>query len=73
MVLWQTDDASVFDGARPLGRPPLATVSPLQLYLDLQLVDGGSQAAEAVYEQELAGGFVRIDASDATSANRSNK
>ncbi|OYV87008.1 MAG: hypothetical protein B7Z73_10775 [Planctomycetia bacterium 21-64-5] len=66
VVLWQTDDASVFDGARPLGSPPLATVSPLQLYLDLQLLDGGGEAAEVVYEQGLAGRFLQIKASDAT-------
>jgi hypothetical protein len=73
VVLWQTDGPSVFDGARPLGSPPLATVSPLQLYLDLQLLDGGGQASQAVYGQELVGGFVKIDASDAASTNRSKK
>jgi len=68
VVLWQTGDASVFDGARPLGSPPLATVSPLQLYLDLQLLDGGGQPAEAVYEQQLTGRFRQMTAPDATSA-----
>ncbi|HQU42061.1 MAG TPA: type IV toxin-antitoxin system AbiEi family antitoxin [Pirellulales bacterium] len=58
IVLWQTDDPAVFDGSRPLGEPPLPTVSPLQLYLDLKLLVGrGEEAAEAIYDREIAPKF----------------
>lgn len=61
VLLWQTDDPAVFDGLRTLGDPPLPTVSPIQLYLDLKsLVGRGEEAAEAIYEQELAPEFVSI-------------
>lgn len=57
-VLWQTDDPAVFSGARTLGDPPLPTVSPVQLYLDLKLLAGrGEEAVEAVYQRELAAVF----------------
>lgn len=59
-MLWQTDDPAVFDGLRTLGDPPLPTVSPVQLYLDLKSLAGrGEEAAEAIYERELAGCFAR--------------
>lgn len=59
VLLWQTSDPAVFDGLRTLGDPPLPTVSPIQLYLDLKsLVGRGEEAAEVIYERELAQAFV---------------
>lgn len=58
VVLWQTYDPAVFLGERPLGDPPAKTVSPLQLYLDLKQLHGrGEEAAQAVYETEIAPKF----------------
>lgn len=55
VLLWQSDDGTIFDGLRTLGEPPLPTVSPIQLYLDLKsLVGRGEEAAEAIYEREIA-------------------
>jgi hypothetical protein len=69
VVLWQTDDEAVFSGSRLLGEPLLPVVSPLQLYLDLQLVAGrGEEAAVAIYDLELAPRFTAVQAPDA--ANR---
>ena len=56
IALWETDDPSVFYGTGPLGYPLFATVSALQLYLDLHASDH-SAAGVAVYEQELAWRF----------------
>lgn len=62
VLLCQTDDPAVFEGLRMLGHPPLPTVSPIQLYLDLaSLVGRGEEAAEAIYERELAARFARAD------------
>jgi hypothetical protein len=69
VVLWQTDDEAVFRGSRLLGDPPLPVVSPLQLYLDLQLNAGrGEEAAAAIYDLELGPRFTAVKALDA--ANR---
>ena len=58
VVLWQTYDPAVFLGERPLGDPPLKTVSALQLYLDLKQLHGrGEEAAQAVYDAEIAPTF----------------
>jgi hypothetical protein len=58
VVLWQTYDPAVFLGERPLGDPLLTTVSPLQLYLDLKQLHGrGEEAAQAVYDAEIAPTF----------------
>ena len=58
VVLWQTYDPAVFLGERPLGDPPLKTVSALQLYLDLKQLHGrGEEAAQAVYDAEIAPAF----------------
>ncbi|HET6881724.1 MAG TPA: hypothetical protein VFI31_16290 [Pirellulales bacterium] len=56
VVLYPTDDTSVFVGVRLLGDPPLPTVSPLQLYLDLRRL-GDAETAADLYEHELAGQF----------------
>ena len=58
VVLWLADDEAVFDGVRLLGGPPLATVSPLQLYLDLRLLDDGGLAADELFEHELSARFL---------------
>jgi hypothetical protein len=43
---------------RPLGDPPLKTVSALQLYLNLKQLHGrGEEAAQAVYDAEIAATF----------------
>ena len=61
VVLWQTYDPAVFVGERPLGDPPLKTVSPLQLYLDLRQLHGrGEEAAQAVYDAEIAPKFAEV-------------
>ncbi len=58
VVLWQTYDPAVFLGERALGDPPLKTVSALQLYLDLKQLHGrGEEAAQAVYDAEIAPTF----------------
>jgi hypothetical protein len=61
VVLWQTYDPAVFLGERPLGDPPIKTVSPLQLYLDLKQLHGrGEEAAQAVYDAEIAPKFAEV-------------
>lgn len=61
VVLWQTYDPAVFVGERPLGDPPLKIVSPLQLYLDLKQLHGrGEEAAQAVYDAEIAPRFAEV-------------
>jgi hypothetical protein len=61
VVLWQTYDPAVFLGERPLGDPPLATVSALQLYLDLKQLHGrGEEAAQAVHDAEIAPKFAEV-------------
>ena len=61
VVLWQTYDPAVFLGERPLGDPPLKTVSALQLYLDLRQLHGrGEEAAQAVYDAEIAPKFAEL-------------
>ena len=58
VILLQAYDPAVFLGERPLGDPPLKTVSALQLYLDLKQLHGrGEEAAQAVYEAEIAATF----------------
>jgi len=58
VVLWQTYDPAVFLGERLLGDPPIKTVSALQLYLDLKQLRGrGEEAAQAVYDAEIAPTF----------------
>lgn len=58
VVLRLTYDPAVFLGERDLGDPPLKTVSALQLYLDLHQLQGrGEEAAQAVYDAELAESF----------------
>ena len=58
VVLWQTYDPAVFVGERTLGDPPLKTVSAVQLYLDLKQLHGrGEEAAQAVYDAEIAPTF----------------
>jgi hypothetical protein len=55
VVLWQTYDPAVFLGERQLDDSPLNTVSALQLYLDLRQLRGrGGEAAQAVYNAEIA-------------------
>lgn len=64
VLLWQTDDPAVFEGVRTLGDPPLPTVSAIQLYLDLKSIAGrGEEAADAIYERELAASFARAEPS----------
>lgn len=61
VVLWQTYDPAVFLGERLLGDPPLATVSALQLFLDLKQLHGrGEEAAQAVYDSEIAPRFAEV-------------
>lgn len=60
VVLWRTYDPAVFLAERRLGDPPLATVAALQLYLDLKQLHGrGEEAAQAVYEAEIAPLFAK--------------
>jgi hypothetical protein len=64
VVVWQTYDPAVFLGERPLGDPTLKTVSALQLYLDLKQLHGrGEEAAQAVYESEIAPKFAEMTTS----------
>jgi hypothetical protein len=71
VVLWQTDDESVFTGSRLLGNPPLPVVSSLQLYLDLQTVAGrGEEAAAAIYDLELAQRFAVVQVSVGADSKR---
>jgi hypothetical protein len=51
-TLWLTDDAAVFRDARQVDG--VIVVSPLQLYLDLQMLAGrGEEAAQEILEKEL--------------------
>lgn len=61
VFLWQTHDPAIFLGERSLGAPPLRTVSGLQLYLDLKQLRGrGDEAAQAVYDAEIAPQFAEV-------------
>jgi hypothetical protein len=61
VALWQSYDPAVFLGERPLGIPQIKTVSALQLYLDLKQLHGrGEEAAQAVYDAEIAPTFAAM-------------